>query len=230
MNIGIIAEGNADLAVIENILATRGIDSSQIIALRPELRVDEYDRNNPNIQNERTFGSWTNVMKDCKDKERAVFEKFFFIETNKHIIIQLDTAETDKYEVSRPLNNKKDETYFTQLRQNVINKISEWLENNYQEQLIYAIAIEEIDAWVLTIYTNGRTDNITDPKSKLRYILTNEFGIKKNKKTPMFDYYYTLTEPFSWKKSKKGKNNINDAALLNYSLLEFINDIDKIIA
>lgn len=218
MNIGIIAEGQADLAVIENILATRGIDSSQIKALRPELRVDEYDLNNPETSNKRIFGSWTNVMNDCKDK--VVFEEFFFLEANTHIIIQLDAAETDKYNVTRP-NNKKGETYFIQLRLNVIDKINEWLENKYKGQLIYAIAIEEIDAWVMTIYTNKETNNATDPKNKLRYILKHEFNIEKDKNTSMFNYYFDLTEPFKWRKSKIGQLATQVAVSNAFSYLLF---------
>jgi hypothetical protein len=227
MNIGIIAEGKADIAVIQNILACFGFDSSQIIALRSELKTDEYDKNIKKEKNiEREFGSWTNVMNDCK--ERDVFENFFLFENNQKIIIHLDTKETDKFEVTRITNVKKQEEYFRDLRQKVKNKINEWLENNYTNQILYAIAIEEIDAWVLTIYSDKNTCIVTTPKETLRYILKYNYKKEKSPNKSNFDYYLELTEPFKKKKSKKGLNNLIDAKKLNISLSEFLNEIEQI--
>ncbi len=228
MNIGIIAEGKSDLAVIQRILNCYHVDSSQIIPLRPELQKDEYDNNKkPETKNEREFGSWTNVMNDCKDRE--IFDNFFALENNKTIIIQLDTAETDKYNVNRPAVPKKNETYYTDVRKNVIQKIGEWSDNSHTDELLYAIAIEEVDAWVLAIYENKDTCNHANPKETLRHVLKNKFEIEKPTKQSVFDFYLQITEPFGWKKSKNGKNNLKDARKYNISLSEFVSDVESFI-
>lgn len=144
MKIGIIAEGTTDQAVITNILKGLGIDTSNVIPIRPDLSFDEIDKN---FENTKTIGTWQGVKNSCLSKED--FELFFFDADNQHIIIQLDTAEANHadFDVIKP--DKTNPNYATILRSNVIDKIHEWLDNEYIDNLLHAITIEEIEAWIL---------------------------------------------------------------------------------
>ncbi|KEJ86512.1 hypothetical protein HMPREF1002_00710 [Porphyromonas sp. 31_2] len=52
MRLGIIAEGNADVAVIKAVLkALKGIDGSDVVQLRPREQYDETDLNELSFSN-----------------------------------------------------------------------------------------------------------------------------------------------------------------------------------
>ena len=60
MRLGIIAEGNADVAVIKAVLkALKGIDGSDVVQLRPREQYDETDLN------ELSFSNWNLVLQSC---------------------------------------------------------------------------------------------------------------------------------------------------------------------
>jgi hypothetical protein len=168
--IGIIAEGETDQAVIRNILIGLGIDSADIRDLRPEYRKDEGDLA---FEGGYKGGTLQGVKNDCL--ERIEFDIFFGV-LDTFIIIQLDTAECEDSGIGilRPPNKKSNLSYGTELRQNAVNKIDEWLDNNYKDKLLYAITIEEMESWILTIYLNeGKDKNrdtmtSADPKKKLQ--------------------------------------------------------------
>jgi hypothetical protein len=73
MRIGIIAEGTTDQAVLENILKGLGYDESNLVLIRPDLSMDETDKQFYNID---TFGGWEYVKKDCI--ERTKLDDFFY--------------------------------------------------------------------------------------------------------------------------------------------------------
>jgi hypothetical protein len=164
--IGIIAEGETDQAVIENILVGLGIDAADVIPLRPKLRKDKIDKAYQG-------GTLQGVKNDCL--ERIEFDRFFQIADNELIIIQLDTAECEDTDIGivRP-SKENNPNYASELRQNAVAKVDEWLENNFKDKLLYAITIEEMESWILTIYLNEEKDknkdtiNRINPKEKLQ--------------------------------------------------------------
>jgi hypothetical protein len=179
MYIGIIAEGKSDLAVIRNILRGKiRIDSSNITFLQPELDFDETDLHN---MSQEQFSNWELVKQACIEKHKLV--NFFSVEEDRYIILQIDTAEAEKinYEVERPKKHGNQD-YSKVLRNNVIDKINEWLENQFNKQIFYAITIEETEAWVLTIYTTQERDTCrhNDPKYELNRVLNKKLS-KKDK-------------------------------------------------
>ena len=63
MRIGVIAEGHADIAIIKAILKVlKGIDGSDIYAIRPNELYDETDLA------ELKFSNWNLVLKSCADE------------------------------------------------------------------------------------------------------------------------------------------------------------------
>src|SRR5690606_12750885 len=194
--IGVISEGHADRAVITNILkGTLGIDESNIRALLPINKTDETDRSREKTVEE--FGGWTSVKNECIEKR--IISQFLALEGQDFIVIHLDTAEANQYGVqSIPA---KDETYGEKLRGLVVDLIDGWLgEQEIIDATLHAVAIEETDAWLLTIYDAGKNSiNSADPKKKLGFILS-KAGAHT---TSDYDNYLKLSKTFSKAKEVK---------------------------
>ena len=205
MRIGVISEGHADRAVISNILTgILEIDRSEITSLRPIYTSDETDKA---LNNPKTKSSYSVIKEECESKE--LINGFLSIEGQDFIVIHIDTAEADKYGVNRPGRGSSD--YCKKLRQIVIEQINLWLANDYSEQIIYAVAIEEIDAWVLTIHENRDSTIAIDAKKRLNRILSKK-GVKYIHDP--FDYYWEISKPLSKKKDlSQGKYLINNCSL-----------------
>lgn len=207
MIVGIYAEGRADLAVITNILkGALNIDRSDLRYELPEFHLDQTDLHTMPAEQ---HSSWTVVKTVCQ--ERILIDEFFAnpIIQELFIVIQIDTAERHlaDYNLTEPVKSKDigAEEYCNELRVNVIGKINEWLENAYQENIAYAIAIEEIDAWVLTIYDSKTADTslYQNPKEKLSNEINRTFSDKAKKalnSMKTFERYETLSQDFRKKK------------------------------
>ncbi|HZV70407.1 MAG TPA: hypothetical protein VFG10_12715 [Saprospiraceae bacterium] len=213
MKIGVISEGHSDRAVIVNILiGLTGLDLSDISPIRPKYKLDETDLAH---LPENTFGSWTLVRKECIERESI--DKFLSIEGQDFVVIHMDTAEADEYGIDRP--SKKSEDYCLNLRASVIAKINSWFGENISSKILYAIAIEEINAWILTIYENKDSSKPLKAKEKLNTLLKKK-GLST---TSTFDNYLKLSKPFAKKKTIKTRNYL----LFNHSLEEFHNEITQ---
>ncbi|NGM72836.1 hypothetical protein [Sphingobacterium sp. SGL-16] len=212
--IGVISEGPADRAVITNVLkCTLGIDDANIRALLPINKTDETDR--ARIKGNDEFGGWSSVKNECIEKK--IINQFLAIDGQDFIIIHLDTAEASQYGVLRI--PEKNDNYAVNLRELVVEIIDGWLENQEViDSTLHAVAVEEIDAWLLTIYDVGKDScKSTDPKKKLGFIL----GKNQINSTSDYDNYLKLSKPFSKPKEVK-RNKFSD---FNASLKEFINEV-----
>lgn len=212
--IGIISEGHSDRAVIQSILkGVANINRSETQSLRPTYALDETDKAN---LDESTFSNWSLVKKECE--ERQLIEEFFAIEGNDYIIVHIDTAEAEEYGINKPV---KDANYCEDLRNMVVMKIQEWLDGNFLDKLIFAIAIEEIEAWLLTIYEKRNSAKSASPKEKLHRILKQK-GVKD--RAANHPNYLELSRPFlRWKDVVKEKY-----LDFNCSLKKFSEDVQQI--
>jgi predicted house-cleaning noncanonical NTP pyrophosphatase (MazG superfamily) len=128
---------------------------------------------------------------------------FFTIADNQYIIIQVDTLEINQTHSLIQKPQKRNNQNYAQnlieyaqlLRQSVIDTINEWLQNHYQEKLVYAICIEEMESWILTIYTKKNTIHAANPKETLKYVLKGKFKEGDQR------YYKEISKPF--RKHKK---------------------------
>ena len=164
MRIGIIAEGFADANVIKAIVKKLlGYDGADMRVLRPEEAFDETDLQTMN------FSNWQLVLESCKDGE---FLGAFFdsLEGDAILIVHVDTAERGQagYDVNEPQRTKGVDyaTYSEQLRQNVIQKINALIAEPYREKVVYAIAIEETDAWLIPLFENKTGDTASHVRAK----------------------------------------------------------------
>lgn len=204
MRIGVISEGHADRAVIENILiGLTGLDKSDIIALRPIYNLDETDKAYKNVL---TFGGWSIIKEECE--ERELIDGFLLMQNQDFVVIHIDTAEADQYGIKRP---NKSPTYCQDLRSLVVDEINSWLKDDISEQVLYAIAIEEIDAWILTIYEKKDSTSSTSPKEKLGRIL----GKKGLNSTSDYSNYLKLSKSLSKEKEIKKEKFLDYNCSLN---------------
>ena len=212
MNIGVICEGHTDRVVIENILkGLKGIDSSQIVQLRPQSDFDETDLADMPID---SFGGWSAVKDECES--RIKIDEFLSLEGNDHVVIQIDSAESDDYNVSKPVKNA---AYSTILRSDIIAKIDEWLNGLPSEKVLYAIAIEETEAWILTIYEQRSSTASADPKARLKRTLERqEINYKHSPKD-----FKKISSQFSKKKNFSKFNYFKN----NQSLKDFCEEVNQ---
>jgi len=166
MRVGIIAEGRADLAVIANILRGKlQIDLEDVQFLRPEYSLDETDLHD---QGQEKLSNWELVKRECVERTRI--DEFLSspIDEERLLVIHIDTAEAELegYGVARPRRDG-DQDYVVELRTRVIEVIRRWMGGEVPGPTRFAIAVEETDAWVLTVFWTKDTATRPDPKKDL---------------------------------------------------------------
>lgn len=218
MRVAIYAEGRSDLAVLTNILkGYLNIDQSDIQYELPEYYLDQTDLAEMKVEE---FSNWTIVKDHCVNSEKIdIFFNTF--DDDRFAIVQIDTAERNLpgFDVKLPSKHGISvDKYCIELRANVIAKINEWLGNfAFEEKIKYAIAIEEIEAWVLTIYVKGNTAKFNNPKKKLYEELNRQLNkrelIKLSHKKS-FDKYFDLTRKFRKRKDLVKYSSGNESLFL----------------
>lgn len=216
MRIGVISEGHADRAVITNILTgLTGLDRNDIIALRPDNNLDETDKANINPL---AFSTWSVVKEECET--RQLIDGFLEFEDHDFIVIHIDTAEASLYGVTKP-NNKSD-TYCDDLRALVIQQINAWLKVDISNMILYAIAVEETEAWILPIYSSRDSSKLANPKRMLDYLL----GKKGIITTSDYSNFLSISKPLSKEREVRKGNYL----MYNNSLNAFFEEIkDKVL-
>ncbi len=211
MKIGVISEGHADRAVITNIITgLTGIDRSNIEAIRPIYNYDETDKA---LISAKAFSTWSVVKEECEKRE--LIDGFLAFEGQNFVVIHIDTAEAEMYGIKRP--DKKSATYCEELRELVVKQINTWLKMEMSDQILYAVAIEEIDAWILTIYDQNDSTASAKPKEKLSRIL----GKKGINSTSNYDNFLVISKPLSKEKEIRQGNFLS----YNCSLNDFFEEV-----
>ena len=225
MRVGIIAEGRGDLAVIKNVVkGCLGVEWRHITCLRPEYSLDQTDQHK---QSEAQFSNWGHVKAECQDRSRI--DEFLDSPLAEHrvVVIHIDTdvAEEFGFDVARPDAEPHDE-YVQTLCERVSDKLHEWLGPDIDRELLsYAIAVEQTDAWVLTLY-NSKLRKQTSVHRNPKKVLNDELrrSRKDHKKLfqlSAFKRYDELTRDF--RKLKK----LNKCAEQNLSLRRFLDELER---
>lgn len=222
MRIGVIAEGHADIAIIKAALKVlKGIDGSDIYAIRPNELYDETDLN------ELKFSNWNLVLKSCSDE--CLLQSFFdMIEEDAVLIVQIDTAERGEvgYDIPEPQRTKGIDwkLYSEQLYTGVHEKIASIVPEVYRNKVVYAIAIEETDAWLIPLFDTSceETAQYANPKERLHYL------IGKMDKKRKCSYIDTSKKNLNYTAiGKDMKKGIRTCRLKNKSLDMFCLEIDE---
>lgn len=166
MKVALIVEGRSDAAVITNILkGALNISSCDIHYMVPEFDYDETTLHQMRIEQ---FSNWNIVKQHCQNREKIdTFLSCF--DDDRFVILHIDsdTRNETGYNVGSP-SSIDDASSISLLRQNIKCRIIEGLENQFVEKIAFAIAIQEIDAWVLTLYSDtNNTDVFPNVKERL---------------------------------------------------------------
>jgi len=185
MKIGIISEGKGDLGVIDNILkGITNLDTSNFKHIRPSDDLDETDL----ALGDKTRSTWSLVKEECISGD--AISSFFKLENSKYVVIHIDTDRAQDFEVNIPT---RDENFCEVVRERVIEKINSWLDGRFPDCVFYAVAIEEIEAWLLTIYKPKKESSLQpNPKKALEFVL----GKKGIDTTSSYNNYRQLSKPF----------------------------------
>ncbi len=222
--VGIISEGAEDQGVLKTILKAFGFESNEIRLIRPSLSTDTTDR----YSDLQSIGTLQGVKNSCIgiNGKRPDFEKAFADVNCKNIVIQIDTAEIDRQDF--PFVKPKKENnpnYCNELREKSIKTINHWLEGNYKDQLFYAIAIEEIEAWCLTIYEKEDTTRFDNLKRRFqKHLERNNLTYKKLKLDPTRnkrEYFESVLA------KNKFHKHLKQFAEFNQSLKDFVISLEQ---
>ena len=154
---GLIAEGETDHAVLENILlGISGEDiSDEITILQPDI--DETAKGTL-----KEFGGWYNVFQYCKSEDfKEAFQRV------QYVVIQIDTdvSENLHYEIKQTDDTGKKllpeilvEKVKSKFKQIIVDEFGkDFFENNI-ERIIFAISVDEIECWLLPLYYPDKND------------------------------------------------------------------------
>ena len=245
MKVGIVAEGPSDVAVLRNILKGKlDLDKKDVLPIRPELAEDETDLAEHGRggayeeQSEREHSNWLLVLRECEARENIAAFLDTPLDEERLVVVQIDTAEAHLtgYDVARPADRKA-KTYCDELRQRVVDKINGLLGPELAERVRHAVAVEETDAWVLTIHDREQQDTSSrgDPKKRLEFVLGKKGSAPQAKgakgaSTPKrakggaraasaYELYHALSEAF------RDTRQLPACAKRNRSLLLFVDSL-----
>ncbi len=221
MRAAIICEGKSDAAVITNLLkGVLDIDRSDVQYLVPEL---EYDETDLHQMTEEQFSNWTLVKKACEEGDK-IHDFLGPFESERFVVVHIDTdVRLEKgFEVNEPLELKSEED-LEQLHHNIAKKLEEWLgEDAPLNDITFAIAIQEIDAWVLPIYDTPQKDTglLPNPKERLKRTLNKKLSPKERSKifgleNDKYEQYHELTKK-AFRKEKELKKLLKSNLSLSY--------------
>ncbi len=172
MQVGIVAEGLGDIAVLRNILkGWLGLDAYKVMQIQPRLALDETDlaaRKSGHVpMGKAQFSNWQLVIETCRQRE--TIRQFLHAPTadERLVVVQLDTDTADEPEfgVTRP--DRKSADYVTLLRERVVAMLALHL-GELATSVRFAVTVEETEAWVLLLHESGdRPERWVDPKKQL---------------------------------------------------------------
>lgn len=151
IKIGLITEGVTDQIVIEKILLAWADNEAQ------DLLVDILQ---PKANES---GNWDKVFKYCESTDfRGAFTSQFAYD---FVVIQIDTDFMQRENVGEKYRlNTQNLTVIETIdsfKAKIIELIGQDFYRTYQSQIIFAIAVEEIECWFLPIYFENQPQKVT---------------------------------------------------------------------
>lgn len=245
MKVGVVAEGPSDVAVLLNVLHGKlGVERRDIVPIRPELTTDETDLSAKRkaggykAPSKKSFSNWQIVLEECQSRTSLTDFVDSPIDEPRLLVVQIDSAEAHLpgFDVDRPDQGSKD--YVEEMRARVVAKLSSLLGEDLAAQTRFAVAVEEIDAWVLTLYTTSEdpdTGLVKNPKRKLEFLLSSPKAAREKPRSPsprkasrdqdrptkrtQFDLYDELSAPL------READTLATSAARNKSLRLFVDSL-----
>lgn len=224
--IGIIAEGPSDAEVVKSVLVgTLRVGSSQIRVLMPSESYDESQLAAWGIDPSQS--TWTLVIEECKNKK--LITDFIDVLGGDSIVIHLDTdtVHEPNFCGKRPAKDKDNlEQYSISLRQQVVQAIDQWLGSPYDAKTAHAIAIEEIEAWLIPLFEQNLRKDTSEPrnaKGRLERLLSNQLSDRERK----IHYQKSAGEQFAFLSNDlRKKKHLSQARHYSKSLDLFCEELE----
>jgi hypothetical protein len=143
-----------------------------------------------------SIGGWGNLINYCKsDAFKSAFE------TNDYVIIQIDTDVCSEYGVSTKEDGE--DLNCQKLIEKVILAIISWIGqevyNLVADRIIFAVAVDSIECWLLPIYyTDNKKGKTTGCLNALNIELLKKEGFSIHAKEPK--YYEKIAKKFMKRK------------------------------
>lgn len=204
---GIVSEGVTDFAVLENILF--GITGNKDLEINPlQPKPSE-------------AGNWDKVFKYCQSSDfKAAFAYCDFV------IIQIDTDFMHTGEVPAAykidLHNLSVEEIIRAFQEKFISLISNDFYQEYQNQVIFAISVNEIECWLLPIYFENqkqKAEKVSNCIKTLNEVLPQKEGFYIHEKK--VNQYEKMSKPF------RKLKDLQRFAAKNPSFALFLNEIEQ---
>lgn len=213
----LVGEGPTDFPVLENIL---------IGYFKPQ-RAPVINWDHPNPQAEAAHGGWTLLLQYLRDKRfRDAFQ------LNRFLVVQVDTDITQEIGFDVPHHDENGPLPVGELVNRVIQRLREEIGKPdwevFGERFIFAIAVDEIECWVLPLwFEDAHAEKVTGcigtlgacqslrkelTQQKLRWIRPEEKVVRS----------YDLASR-GYRKPKA----LHEKGRLNPSLAHFLEDLDR---
>lgn len=179
---GLVAEGSSDHSVLKNILI--GLFGKDIFEEITELQPD-FGASNDEPAKE--FGGWYNVFQYCRSQD---FVKSF--DEIQCLIIQIDTDVSEQIHYDIKQTDEFGEKLIPEVlvgkvkakfEQIIMNEFGQDFLEKYQDRILFAISVDEIECWLLPLYY---ADNIKSKSNNCDFKLHEKAG-KFEKKSNDYD-------------------------------------------
>ncbi len=206
---GLICEGETDQTLIKSIIA--GWTGNKNLLFPPlQPKPDE-------------AGGWTKVFKYCESKDFKAA-----LQANDFIVIQIDTdfmhgdSVGEEYRINlKDLNEKEIVEAF---REKIIDLIGKDFYEEYSDRIIFAIAVNEIECWLLPVYFSNKPTKASKNIGcidTLNTVLKQKEGFYIDAKD---DYYYRKMGKYFRK-----KKDIQKYAQKQVSLQLFLDELRMVV-
>lgn len=190
MRVGIIAEGRTDFAVVANILQGKlGVARHKLTPLRPRFALDETDRAGRGVPDADSFSNYETVLAECSAPHEKLLD---FLDTQilgpRFVVVHIDTDRCDApgFGVARPEKKPKaaGESYSATLRERVAARLDALLGPELRRQVCLAVAVEETEAWILTLWDAADLRDTGLRGNPKKYLMEKVVGDAMGKQPP----------------------------------------------
>jgi len=211
----VASEGVTDFAVLKNILIGFFADQDE-----PFLKPYQPDPTAEGQSSWQTFGNWENVLRFLREKKHRDALEFA-----DFLIIQVDTDQSAHPNFGVADNDAGQPLDAAAMVARVKDKLREIIGPEdctfYEQRLIFAICVREVECWLLPLWDRERADKTTGCLAALNRALSrqDQYGINPEKKAPR--HYETLSKGY------RKRRALFEEGAKNPSLKVFLDDLES---
>lgn len=220
VSFALIAEGITDQVIIKKIINTV-FDQDKFDVYVNELQPI---RDATDSTRQGNYGGWEAVLEYCTFQDKLDEA----LSVNDYIVIHIDTDVCGAVNFDIPLTESETgqqrdhESILHDVKSFLIDKLGSFFTEN-QEQIIFAVAIHNIEFWVLPFCGVKQPSSININLSKVKEALKSKHDIDYEKTYGCFLEIAKIMDARPLKKVHK--KSIENAIQENFSLNSFINDL-----